>query len=95
MNAFMNIMQQMGINFGSGGGSINTSQSGPLTVADIGGITFKKESALMSTNAKKLEKILQESSEVVDNPIVICFKIGEEEPIYTDFSQGKGKFYRQ
>ena len=88
----MNVMQQMGINFGgsgdaaAGGGPVPTS----VSVADVGIICQEDLAKAKSRNAAKLRKILNESSGMIDNPVVICFKIGDEEEIYADFSQGKG-----
>lgn len=89
----MNIMQQMGINFGSGGAGGSGPVPTSVSLADVGLICQENENPQSSSkNATKLRKIFNETSGVIDNPVVICFKIGNEEPIYADFNEGKGKF---
>lgn len=90
VNAFMNVMQQMGINFGSGDGAV-TGSSAPTSVslADVGMI-IQDELQPKSKNVIKLRQILNEGSGMIDNPVVICFKIGNEDVIFADFSKGRG-----
>lgn len=98
VNAFMNIMQQMGINFGSenGNSSSDNGNSGSVhTSVSLEDIGFNCQGESKSGNASKLRKILNEASGAVENPIVICFKIGNEHPIFADFDQGKGKFSKR
>lgn len=92
VNAFMNVMQQMGINFGSGDGTNAAGQAAPpsISVADVG-MVIQDEFRPKSKNVVKLRRILGEGPGVIDNPVVICFKIGNEDVIYADFTQGKGK----
>lgn len=86
----MNVMQQMGINFGSGdGGVAGSSVPTSVSLADVG-MVIQDEFQPKSKNVIKLRKILNEGSGIIDNPVVICFKIGNEDVIYADFSQGKG-----
>ncbi len=93
-------MQQMGINFGGSETASGGCAGGPVptsvSVADVG-IICQDELAqsaqpdkLKSRNVAKLRKILNEANGLIDDPGVICFKIGDEEAIYADFSQGKG-----
>nr|CAH0113791.1 unnamed protein product [Daphnia galeata] len=93
VNAFMNVMQQMGINFGSGDGAV-TGSSAPTSVslADVGMI-IQDELQPKSKNVIKLRQILNEGSGMIDNPVVICFKIGNEDVIFADFSKGRGQVY--
>lgn len=87
----MNVMQQMGINFGSGDGATAGPAVPPsVSVADVG-MVIQDELRPKSKNAIKLRRILDEGPGVLDNPVVICFKIGNEDVIYADFTQGKGK----
>ncbi|KAK4008054.1 stomatin-like protein 1 [Daphnia magna] len=93
VNAFMNVMQQMGINFGSGDGATAGPAVPPsVSVADVG-MVIQDELRPKSKNAIKLRRILDEGPGVLDNPVVICFKIGNEDVIYADFTQGKGQVY--
>ena len=100
MNAFMNIMQQMGINFNnSGNGEAVNSAPPSVSLADVGPILYPEDSPFQSSgdslsgnskNAAKLRKILNEATGIIENPVVICFKIEKDKPIYADFTHGKG-----
>lgn len=91
VDAFMGLMEQMGIAFGSENKQTNdpsTESASAISLADIninqGNFGFK------SNNASKLQEILNVASGTVDNGAIICFKVGDDNPFYADFSNGKG-----
>lgn len=85
----------MGINFNPSNGENNSAVSQSVSLADVGPIICPEDvspsdSNFNSKNATKLRKILNEATGFIDNPVVICFKIDNDRPIYADFTCGKG-----
>ncbi len=85
----MDMMQQMGISFGSGD-SAPAPDITSVSLADIGIHWEGVASGLISKNASRLEKVLKSTNGTFDDSAVICFKVGNEEPFYADFAHGKG-----
>ena len=72
----MNDMQKMGINFGSGDGAV-TGSSAPTSVSLANfGMIMQDELQPKSKNVIKHTQILNEGSGMIDNPVIICIKIG-------------------
>ncbi len=88
----MGLMEQMGIAFGSENKETNNpstvESASAISLADV---TFNQGNfGFKSNNATKLQEILNAASGTVDNGAIICFKVGDENPFYADFSNGKG-----
>lgn len=88
VNAFMDMMNQMGISFGGEASTPHAAASKPVTLADVG--FYWQGDAPTSENALKVQEVLNGATGTVDNDAVICFKIGNNQPFYADFSHGKG-----
>lgn len=94
VDAFMGLMEQMGIAFGSDANKEATGTSGescaaaPISLANIS--INPANFGLKSSNATKLADILNSATGTVDNGTCICFKVGADDPFYADFSNGKG-----
>jgi len=86
-NAFMNMMQQMGMDPTSNGVAKPTIFDPLIHASNVA------ECALKSENAIKLQSIFDEAIESIEDGLIIRFKIGDEPEFYADFSSGRGEVH--
>jgi len=87
VNAFMSMMQQMGMD------PTSSTIAKPTILDPLIHASSFSDFILKSENAIKLQSIFNEANESIEDGLIICFKVGDEQEFYADFSSGRGEVF--
>lgn len=87
VNAFMSMMQQIGMD------PTSNNIAKPTILDPLIHASSFTDFVLKSENAIKLQSIFNETNESIEDGLIICFKVGNEPEFYADFSSGRGEVF--